>query len=300
MMHAIETESLILPRWTPPRNSGWDIQIPKGSISGLLGVNGIGKTTLIRNLLGFQKPTSGISRLLGVPSHRLKPSDWVRIGFAGHDQPLPPRLTGMDLLTVSRNLYPHWDRTLETRVARDLGLKSHLNQKTGRLSRGSRLLTGILLAVCHQPDLLILDEPFEGVDVARREILLDLMLGSAERGTTIFFTSHAIEEVERLADHLVLLHDGQVALQDSLERIASQAHRVFVTNPDPLPTSFEIEGSLAMTQQDHLVSFFSLLDQGGSANGVEQVREILPKANIEVSPISLRDLFLALTQERRS
>jgi len=194
-----------------------DLEVPEGSLFGFLGPNGAGKTTTIRVMLGFLRPSRGSARLLGLDAWRETRRIKAEVGYLPGDLRLYPWLNGRDALRIfgavrGRDLGP---RGAELAEALDLDL----GVKTRSMSRGMRQKLGIILALAHDPRLLILDEPTSGLDPLVQEQLRDRLRRLASSGRTVFFSSHALGEVESLCDRVAMVRAGRIVAAGTLEEL---------------------------------------------------------------------------------
>jgi ABC-2 type transport system ATP-binding protein len=201
------------------------LSVPRGAVYGLVGANGAGKTTLIKHVLGLLRAESGSVRVFGLDPVADPVGVLSRIGYLSEENDLPGWMTVGELIRYSRALYPGWDDTygeeLRLTFALDLGatIKS--------LSKGQRARAGLLVALAHRPELLVLDEPSSGLDpIVRRDILGAVIRAIADQGRTVLFSSHLLDEVEQVADHVTMISQGQIVLSASLEVIKG-SHRSF-------------------------------------------------------------------------
>ena len=217
-----------------------DLTVPKGVVLGLVGGNGAGKTTLIKHILGLLKAQTGTVRVFGLDPVRHPAEVLGRIGYLSENRELPEWMRVGELLRYTQAFYPAWD----TRYAQDLLPLFELSpsQKIKTLSRGQRAQTALLVALAYRPDLLLLDEPSSGLDpVVRRDILSAIVRTVADEGRTVVFSSHLLDEVERVADTVVMIHQGRIVLKDSLDQIKATHTRLTVrfseavTSPPVLP-----------------------------------------------------------------
>ena len=197
---------------------GVSFSVHEGEIAGLLGRNAAGKTTLIHTAVGLLSPDGGAVRVFG-RSPTEDPVDVKRrIGFVSEDQVLPPGSTVAELIAFHRYLFPRWDQDLERQLLDRFSLPR--GSKIGRLSKGQARQAALLCAVCHRPELLLLDEPAGGLDpVARREFLETSIQLLNREGTAILFSSHHMTDVERVGSRVILLDQGKVRLDRDLDRI---------------------------------------------------------------------------------
>jgi ABC-2 type transport system ATP-binding protein len=204
------------------------LAIPHGGVTAILGRNGVGKTTLLRDLVGFLKPSSGKARVLGLNPRTESAEIRRRIGFLPERFELPAWMSVRDHLRFLEPFYPSWNREEEARLLDLFCLDP--NAKVDRLSKGERTKHVLLAALVHEPELLLLDEPFSGLDPSVRADILSAILDHLrEEGRTVLIASHSLPDVERVADRLVLLEAGRVALSGDLEEIRSRTVRLQVT-----------------------------------------------------------------------
>jgi ABC-2 type transport system ATP-binding protein len=202
-----------------------DLAVPRGLVFGLVGENGAGKTTLIKHLLGLLKPETGSVRVFGLDPIQ-KPEEVLgRIGYLSENRDLPNWMRVRELMLYTQAFYPKWDE----RYAEDLRKVFNLDPsaRIRSLSRGQRAQAGLLIALAHRPELLLLDEPSSGLDpVVRRDILTAIIRTVAEEGRTVLFSSHLLEEVERVADYVAMIHKGRIALAAPLDEIKERHCRI--------------------------------------------------------------------------
>ncbi|TWU59283.1 ABC transporter ATP-binding protein YtrB [Rubripirellula tenax] len=183
--------------------------VPSGTIFGLVGLNGAGKTTLIRHLIGSLKATHGRVRVLGDDPVADPEGVLKRIGYLTEEDSLPKWIRVGELIDFTRALYPTWDEAYAAQLC-DLFSLSR-STKLSSLSKGGRARAGLLVAIAHRPELLILDEPSSGLDpIARRDILEAIIRTINDDGRTVLFSSHLLDEVDRVCDHVALMHDGRI------------------------------------------------------------------------------------------
>ena len=201
-----------------PVLTGIGMTMHEGEVVALLGRNGAGKTTLIRIAMGILFPQSGSVRVFGVSPFKFPVEVKRRIGFVAEDQVLPPRSTTAELTGFYRHIFPQWDSGLETELLDRFGISPKTS--IGTLSKGQARQVALLLAVCHRPEMLILDEPAGGLDPAARREFLETSIQLLNReGSAILFSSHYMTDVERLGGRVVLLDEGKVLLDQELDRL---------------------------------------------------------------------------------
>jgi ABC-2 type transport system ATP-binding protein len=200
------------------------LTIPRGGVYGLVGGNGAGKTTLIRHILGLFHAQFGTVRVFGLDPCAAPEQVLAKIGYLSEDRDLPQWMRVDELIRYTRAFYPDWDPNYADELMLAFDLPT--SQKVKSLSRGQLARLGLLLALAHRPELLVLDEPSSGLDpVVRRDILAAVIRTVADEGRTVLFSSHLLDEVERVADRVCMLHAGRVVLDDTVENIKA-LHRV--------------------------------------------------------------------------
>lgn len=185
------------------------LSVPLGTVFGLVGLNGAGKTTLIRHLIGGLKPQQGSVRVLGEDPAAAPESVLQRIGYVAEEDALPRWMTVGELIRFMKALYPGWDDQHCQELLDIFGLTR--TQRLGDLSKGGRARAGLLAAISHRPELLILDEPSYGLDpLARQDILEAVVRTAGDDGRTVLFSSHLLDEVSRVCDTVAVLHQGRL------------------------------------------------------------------------------------------
>jgi len=203
---------------------GLTFSVPRGAICGFLGPNGAGKTTTLRILMGLARAGSGTAEVLGVPagtSHEI----FRRVAFVPEVKDLYPFARAGEMVRLTRGFYPDWDHELERRLVDEFEIA--LGMKCRKLSKGVRTKLALLLAVCRRAELLVLDEPTDGLDPIGIEQALRLLVEQvAEHRATVFFSSHQLPEVERIADHLVMIRRGECVAEGGVDEIRRRCRRV--------------------------------------------------------------------------
>jgi ABC-2 type transport system ATP-binding protein len=205
-----------------------DLHLERGSVHGLVGANGAGKTTLIRHLLGLLRAESGTVRVFGVDPVEDPPAVLSRIGYLSEEPDLPGWMRIDELMRYTRAFYPAWDEHFAQELRDRFALDPAARIKT--LSKGQKARAGLVVALAHRPELLVLDEPSSGLDpIVRRDILGAVLRTIADEGRTVLFSSHLLDEVELVADHVTMIRDGRIlesAPLDQLKAAHSQGGRV--------------------------------------------------------------------------
>ncbi len=219
------------------------LSLPSGAVYGLVGANGAGKTTLIRHLLGLLRAEGGTVRVFGLDPVADPVGVLSRIGYLSEENDLPGWMRTGELVHYSRAFYPAWDDAYADELRQAFALDPGAKIKS--LSRGQKARAGLLVALAHRPELLLLDEPSSGLDpVVRRDILEAIMRTIAHEGRTVLFSSHLLEEVERVADHITLISHGRIALSAPLEDVKASHRHVTVRLAQPRPQPPGVAGVL--------------------------------------------------------
>jgi ABC-2 type transport system ATP-binding protein len=271
---------------------GLSFTVPRGTICGFLGPNGSGKTTTLRILMGLAHAGGGSARVLGIPAgttHEI----FERVAFVPEVKDLYPFARADEMIRLTRGFYPKWDHDLERRLVEEFEIP--LKQSCRKLSKGIKGKLALLLAVCRGADLLVLDEPTDGLDPFGIEQALRLLVEQVGRhGRTVFFSSHQLPEVERIADHIVMIKRGRTVVEGKIDEIRQGFRRVrcVVDSADaPLPALLA-----GWRREGRFVTGFSTKDPESfearlNGSGVEV---------LESGPATLREVFFErMEQERR-
>jgi ABC-2 type transport system ATP-binding protein len=199
------------------------LSLPRGAVYGLVGANGAGKTTLIKHILGLLKAESGSVRVFGRDPVADPVGVLSRIGYLSEENDLPGWMRVDELIRYSRAFYPAWDDAYAEELRKTFALDPGAKIKT--LSKGQKARAGLLVALAYRPELLLLDEPSSGLDpIVRRDILGAVIRTIAHEGRTVLFSSHLLDEVEEVADHVTMINKGRIVLSATLEEIKA-SHR---------------------------------------------------------------------------
>ncbi len=220
---------------------GLSLNVPRGAVFGVVGANGAGKTTLIRHLLGLYRPQAGTVRVFGLDPVRDPVGVLSRVGYLSEENDLPPWMRVADLLRYVRAFYPGWDDAYAESLRATFAIDPAARVR--ELSRGQKARTGLLVALAYRPELLVLDEPSTGLDpLARRDILAAVLRTVADEGRTVIFSSHLLDEVERVSDHVALLDRGRVVVQGPLDEVRGGHHVLTVRFEEPRPAPPDVAG----------------------------------------------------------
>ena len=199
------------------------LSLPRGAVYGLVGANGAGKTTLIRHILGLLRAQGGSVRVFGVDPVADPVAVLSRIGYLSEENDLPGWMRVDELIRYTSAFYPKWDDAYAEELRRAFALDPAAKIKD--LSRGQKARMGLLIALAHRPELLVLDEPSSGLDpIVRRDILGAVIRTIADEGRTVLFSSHLLQEVEQVADHVTMIHQGAIVLSAPLDDIRESHH----------------------------------------------------------------------------
>jgi ABC-2 type transport system ATP-binding protein len=221
----LKTENLSLSYGRVRAVDGLNLAVREGEIYGFLGRNGAGKTSTIRMLMGLIRPDAGRIELLEFRGRRIRTKQKQRIGYVSQEQHFYSWMTCQVLGKFVSGFYPTWDKAEFDRLLNVLDLPPH--RKSGQLSGGMRVKLALALALAHRPPILILDEPTSGLDpVARREFLEIIRVQARVNNRTTFFSSHLIDEVERVADRVGIIHKGQLCYDGDIETLQASVRRV--------------------------------------------------------------------------
>jgi len=297
-MNAIETQGLTRKFWGKKAVDGLDLEVPEGSIYAYLGPNGAGKTTTLKMLMNLLRPSSGEARVLGVRSTDLDARAFEKIGYVSEDQELPGWMTVRRFLAYLKPFYPTWDDALCRQLLDKLELP--MNRKLKHLSRGMKMKAKLVSSLVYRPKLLVLDEPFSGLDPLVRDQLVEgiLELGGEEKWT-ILVSSHDVAEVESLCSHVGFLAHGQLELSEDLESLHDRFREVqvvFEEAPSVLP---ELPVGWIHPRLENRVLRF--VDTGFDATRTEEaLRQRVPGIfDSTATPMTLREIFLALAVAAR-
>ncbi|MBU6172739.1 MAG: ABC transporter ATP-binding protein [Planctomycetes bacterium] len=278
-----------LDRSFGPKRALQDItlQIPRGKVLGLIGGNGAGKTTLIKHILGAHYAESGSVRVFGFDPVTHPVEVLGRIGYMSEDRDIPYWMRVQEIMNYTRSFFPKWDASFaeELREMFDLDPK----QRIRTLSRGQTARVCLLVALAHRPELLVLDEPSSGLDpVVRRDILAAIVQTVADEGRTVLFSSHLLDEVERLADRVAILHEGRVLLEGELDTIQESFRRITLRFEHAFPEAPSILGAIEYRGSGHEWTYVCR----GDREQLIQAAKTVKAEVVHETPISLDEIFV--------
>jgi ABC-2 type transport system ATP-binding protein len=299
MNTAIETNGLSKSYGPVRAVDSVNLCVGRGEIYGFLGLNGAGKTTTIRALLGMIRPSAGSVQVLGQAVGPNGRGPWRRVGHMVERPSAYPELTVRENLEIARRLQGIGDRNATSRVIERLGLAPYADRKAGALSTGNLQRLGLARALLHEPELLILDEPANGLDPAGVVEIRDLLASLArEKGVTVFMSSHILTEVDRLATRIGIIHKGHLIEElaaERLEELRSQRLEIKARHLEAAQSALARAGFAVKASPDIL-----LLNDARALEAPDEVATILvnagtPPTRLAVAQEYLEEHFLRLT-----
>ena len=276
-----------------------DLRVGRGEIYGFLGLNGAGKTTTIRALLGMIRPDAGSVRVLGEPVGPHGRGPWGRVGHMVERPSAYPELTVRENLEAARLLQGVTDKAATDRIIERLGLAEYAARRAGSLSTGNLQRLGLARALLHEPELVVLDEPANGLDPAGVVEIRSLLAGLArENGVTVFMSSHILTEVDRLADRIGIIHRGRLIEElNAGEMEALRARRLEIRTRDPgrALNALREAGRDARLDGDRIVLTDERAVESPEDVAVELVAAGAPPVRLAVVQEDLEQHFLKLT-----
>jgi ABC-2 type transport system ATP-binding protein len=271
-----------------------NLSLPAGRACAFLGRNGAGKTTTIKMLAGLIRPNSGSCSLFGRDSQHLRPEDWQKTGYVSENQELYDWMTGEQLIAFTSRLYPNWDKPFEKELLEKLGIP--LKRRISLCSRGEKVKLALLLAMAFRPRLLILDEPFAGLDPLVRSEFLDTVLEiTRQNDWSIFFSTHDIDDVEKLADDVMIIDEGRLQVSESLDSLQQRFRRIDLIGPhEPVIKTAAILG--LESEGDHS----RFIHTAFNGDTLATIQADHPQARVEASTLSLKEIFIVLAKKFQS
>ncbi len=264
------------------------LTLQAGMVYGLVGANGAGKTTLIKHLLGLLRPQAGTVRVLGHDPIEDPVAVLSRLGYLSEERELPEWMRIDELLKYSAAFYPNWDQAYARELMQTFRLDG--SKKIKHLSKGMRAQAGLVAAVAHHPELLLLDEPSTGLDaVVRKDILNAIIRTVADNGRTALFSSHLLDEVELMSDYVFMIDGGRLVLQGELEQITQQHHVLSLRTEDGKSSFPEVTGMLAI---ERCGATWNAVFQGNR----DELQVVLDQAGVRILQqrnASLQEIFVA-------
>ena len=298
MSNAIETFGLGKSFGKNAAVRGLNLAVPEGAVFAFLGPNGAGKTTTIKMLMNIVRPSEGTASVLGVPSTQLGAKDFLQIGYISENQEIPEWMTVRQLIHYCKAFYPNWDDAFCDRLLKQYQLP--LDRPLKSLSRGMKMKATLISSLVYRPRLLVLDEPFSGLDVlVRDEFVRGVLELSEQERWTVFISSHDINEVERLADWVGIMKEGELQLCEQVSSLQARFRRVEAALPSEGGDLGQVPDSwLLVERAGHRLSFVESHFSEGNTE-VELKRRIPGCEQFDANPMSLREIFLALARTYR-
>lgn len=289
----VETHGLTKHYGTVEAVRNLSLTVERQHVTGFLGRNGAGKSTTIKMLLGMVRPTTGAGRVLGYdiadPTQSLEIRR--RIAYVGEDKGLYGYMTVAELIRFTRSFYPDWQSRIEADLLRQYQLP--LGRKIKAISKGMRTKLALLLALARRPELIILDEPSEGLDPVSIEELLQTLQEVRAAGTSVFFSSHQLSEVERVADRVMMIDRGQLVMNTLLSDLHDNYRNINVEfsaqGPVPAFDLVGVERSRVMGRRAWVLASANVEGIVAHARSLDAV--------VQVTPVNLRDVFLDIVRE---
>ncbi len=270
---------------------GVDLEVPRGTVLGLLGKNGAGKTTLIKCILGLLKPTTGTATLFGDNAWDISAEAKERLGYVPQVVTMYLWMKVKHLLAYTAAFHRNWNADLAAELVDRWEIP--LEEGVGTLSVGQLQKLSIVLSLAYEPELLILDEPAASLDpVARREFLSEVLNIANQPNRTVVFSTHITSDIERVADTVAILKEGTIVYHGELGELKDSVKRLRFSAAAPLPASFAVPGALSMRIDGN--------------HAMVATRDVTPeviselcnqwKADVQIEDLSLEDIFLEMHQ----
>lgn len=276
--------------------------LPHGYIMGFIGQNGAGKSTTIKCIMNLVRPNSGSIKVFGIDALQDEKQVKQMVGYVGEEQPFYEEFTVFQTARFVARFYPHWDEGLFKQLCRKYGISP--DKKVKSLSKGTRVKFALSLALAHRPRLLILDEPMSGLDpVARHEVVQELLDVIQDENRSVFFSSHIVEDLERVADYIGLIHQGTLLFSREKDEVLSNWKRITLPAelaPRLKPYAFQTEGSPESARMRHATGSLRktpatvVVDR--FADLIRDFPELQESDGVEVQNLGLEDIMLVVAK----
>jgi ABC-2 type transport system ATP-binding protein len=297
MSGAVRTEKLSKAFWTVKALRDMSLEIPQGAIYALVGPNGAGKTTAIKVLMNILSPSAGRAEVLGVDSSKLAGDFFTQVGYVSENQQMPEWMRVDQFFDYLRPFYPQWDRELENSLREQMELPR--DRKLRHLSRGMKMKAALASSLAYRPKLIVLDEPFTGLDPLVRDQLIESLLERAAEAT-ILISSHDLAEIESFSSHVGYLEQGRLKFSEEMSILTNRFREVVVTLaqapgvPARTPETWLQPAAAGATFQ-FIESQFDQERTGAAIRSTfGQVRDVT------YTPMTLRSIFLAMAKSKRA
>jgi len=273
--------------------------VPEGAIYGLLGPNGVGKTTTIRILMNLIAATQGQAEILGKKCSSLKPADFTDIGYVSENQQLPEWMSLQQLSDYLAPFYLNWDKLYERELSDQLDLPRNVRLKD--MSRGMKMKAALGVSMAYRPKLLVLDEPFSGLDpVVRDEFSAAVLSLVSDSGCSVLLSSHDVEEVQRLCDWVGIMKQGRMEISEPLEKLQERHRKLSIRLPQGEKASGLWEKPMELLGEENDLLQLLHRDFEGDVS-LASIKSRLPiNSVVEVESLSLRDIYLSINRKLKS
>lgn len=264
-----------------------DIHIKKGSVYGLVGPNGAGKTTFIKSLMSVYKTDGGIIEIDG--ENRIASEDLKqKIVYISDDLYFFPAYSIKQTANFYASVYKNWDN--DTFLKLQEVFKIDINRKVRKLSKGMKKQVAFMMGISAKPDIMVLDEPVDGLDPVMRRNIMNIILAEVEeRDMTVLISSHNLRELEDICDHVGIMHDGKIVIEKSLDDVKGNIHKLQVAFDAVLPAEFE--ASFDILHKEEFGSVKQYIIRGDSNAIMEKAKEFKPIL-LDLLPLSLEEVFI--------
>jgi len=270
--------------------------VPEHSVYGLVGPNGAGKTTTIKILMNARQPTEGTAEVFGRDSRKLSPEDFTQIGYVSENQQMPEWMTVAYFMNYLRPFYPDWDAARAQDLLRQFELPP--DRKIRNLSHGMRMKAALASSLAYRPRLIVLDEPFTGLDALVRDELIEGVLECAD-GATILISSHDLSEVESFASHIGYLDRGRLQFSEEMTSLVDRFREIEITLANPSQSPISWPAAWLNTEQSAVVVRF-VDTQFDQERTIAEVHRLFGNTRqISVNPMPLRAIFVTLAKAGR-
>lgn len=274
-----------------------DFGVPEGSIYGLLGSNGAGKSTTLQILMNIHSPSSGQAKVFGHDSRQISPEDFTQIGYVAENQEMPDWMTVESLMAYLEPFYPNWDASLAAQLLRQFDLP--LDRQLRHLSRGMRVKAALASSLAYRPRLIVMDEPFSGLDSLVRDEVIEGLLANAD-GASILISSHDLAEIESFASHIGYLDRGRLQFSEEMSSLTERFREVEITvdHEERLPVSQLPPSWLNTEQSNSLVRFVETRFE--QERTMAEVRRLFHEVKqVAIKAMPLRSIFVTLAKASR-
>ena len=270
--------------------------VPEHSVYGLVGPNGAGKTTTIKILMNARQPTEGTAEVFGRDSRKLSPEDFTQIGYVSENQQMPEWMTVAYFMNYLRPFYPDWDAARAQDLLRQFELPP--DRKIRNLSHGMRMKAALASSLAYRPRLIVLDEPFTGLDALVRDELIEGVLECAD-GATILISSHDLSEVESFASHIGYLDRGRLQFSEEMPSLVDRFREIEITLANPSQSPISWPAAWLNTEQSATVVRF-VDTQFDQERTIAEVHRLFGNTRqISVNRMPLRAIFVTLAKAGR-